>query len=279
MAIKSGGLVSFVFCTVSLINIVLGQNTELMAQGLNITSSGKSSGPIEIFADDGIEWQQEKNIFIAHGNAKAIRGTVTVMADVLKAYYRDNDGDTDIWRLDAEGSVEIRSPSEVAYGDLAIYDVINDLLVLRGDNVRFIAGADTITARDQIEYWELKKIAVARGDAVAVREDKVVRADVLVGHFTSDVAGSTEVHQIDAFDNVRIKTANETAEAERGVYHVKAGLAVLTGDVKIVREKNILTGCKAEVDLNTNVSKLFSCSGQENQRVQGILQPDKNTNK
>ena len=68
-----------------------------IAQSLNITSGGENGGPVEILADDGIEWRQDDNIFIARGNAQAIRDTVTVSADLLRIYYYDNLGATEIW--------------------------------------------------------------------------------------------------------------------------------------------------------------------------------------
>ena len=71
------------------------------AQSLNF-GGGASDLPIEIYADDGIEWQQENLVFLARGNARAVRGEVTVFGDELRAYYRENpDGSNDIWRLDA----------------------------------------------------------------------------------------------------------------------------------------------------------------------------------
>lgn len=253
----------------------LGGN-DARGQSLNIVSGGENGGPVEIFADDGIEWQQEQSVFVARGNAKAVRDEVEVVSDVLRAYYRDNAGTSEIWRLDAEGSVEIRSPSETAYGDFAIYDVINGVLVIRGKNVRFVAGADTISARDQIEYWEIKQMAVARGDAVAIRGDKTLKAEVLVAHFRRNVGESTEIHRVDAYDDVTVVSAEETATAERGVYQVATGIATLTGSVKVTRGQNVLTGCRAEVNLNTGISKFFACEGQSSQRVQGVLLPESN---
>ena len=51
--------------------------------------AGQESGkPIKIEADNGIEWQQTKHIYIARGNAKATRGQTSVRADTLYAYYR-----------------------------------------------------------------------------------------------------------------------------------------------------------------------------------------------
>ncbi|MFQ5765194.1 MAG: LptA/OstA family protein, partial [Rhodospirillales bacterium] len=100
------------------------------AQSLNFGAKD-SDLPIEIFADHGIEWQQENLVFLARGNARAVRGEVTVFADELRAYYREEpDGSTDIWRLDAEGKVRIKTADETAFGRKAIYQVDNGILVL-----------------------------------------------------------------------------------------------------------------------------------------------------
>ena len=44
--------------------------------------------PIQITATQGIEWRQTDQEVIATGNAKAVRGDVTVKADRLIAHYR-----------------------------------------------------------------------------------------------------------------------------------------------------------------------------------------------
>lgn len=247
--------------------------TAVQAQSLDITSGG-DGGPIEILADDGIEWHQQSNVFIARENARAIRGTVTVESDLLRAHYRDGGGDTEIWRMDAQGSVKIKSPTETIYGDEAIYDIDNSVLVVRGEDIRFIAGEDTITADDQLEYWEIRQIAVARGDAVVSRVDKTLYGDVLVAHFRRDAADRTTVHRIDAYDDIRIVTADETITSDRGVYNVVSGIVTLTGTVVIVRGQNRLNGCKATVNLNTNVSRLFACEAGTGARVQGTFMPE-----
>ncbi|HJN24507.1 MAG TPA: hypothetical protein QGG18_02235, partial [Rhodospirillales bacterium] len=71
----------------------------VLAQGLNF-GSGDSDVPIEVYADEGIEWQQDTLTFLARGNARAIRGDVTVHGDELHAFYRKlPDGGSEIWRL------------------------------------------------------------------------------------------------------------------------------------------------------------------------------------
>ncbi len=252
-----------------------------LAQGLNF--GGKSDQPIEIFADNGIEWQQENLIFLARGNARAVRGPVTVFADELRAYYREkSDGSTDIWRLDAEGKVRIKTQGETAFGKKAVYRIDDGILVLSGGRVRLVAGNDEITADKQIEYWEKKQMAVARGNALAVRKDKRLKADVLAAYFRVDNKGENKLYRVDAFDRVKIVTDKSTATSNRAVYNVESGIATLTGSVKLVRGNNVLTGCSAEVNLNSGVSKIFSCPaspGGPKKRAQGVLRMNKNNAK
>lgn len=249
------------------------------AQSLNFGGAGGDL-PIDVYAENGIEWQQDNSLFIARGDARAVRGGVEVLGDELRAHYRKGaTGQSEIWRLDALGNVRIVSNTETAYGSRAIYNADQQVLVVDGEKPRLESGQDILTATQQLEYWEAKKFAVARGNAVATREKKQVRADVLVAHFTEDGTGKSKVYRIDAYDNVRIRTETETATGDRGVYDVDSGLATLTGNVVMVRDTNTLNGCRAEVNLNTGISKLFACPGQGgSNRVRGTFIPQNRNN-
>ena len=53
---------------------------------------------------------------------------------------------------------------------------------------------------------------------------------------------------------------------------MESGIATLTGQVRLVRDDNELRGCRAEVNLNTGISKLFPCQdgqGQDGQEEDG----------
>ena len=260
-------------------SVVFGMTLSVHAQSLNFGGAGGDL-PIDVYAENGIEWQQENSLFIARGDARAVRGQVEVLSDELRAYYREGDtGQSEIWRLDALGNVRIVSNTETAYGSRAIYNADQQVLVVDGEKPRLVSGQDVLTATQQLEYWEAKQFAVARGNAVATREKKQVRADVLVAHFNQDSRGKSQVYRIDAYDNVRVKTETETAVGDRAVYNVQSGVAVLTGNVTMVRDTNTLNGCRAEVNLNTGVSKLFACPGQQgSNRVRGTFIPKKRNN-
>jgi len=234
------------------------------AQGLDLRG-GADGQPIAIDASGGIEWNQDKNVFIAAGPAKATQGDLVLDADELRAYYRDGaSGGSEIYRLDAIGNVRITSPGRVATGGLAVYDVDKSVVVLKdGNPVKLISGADIIIAKGQLEFWDKRSLAVARGGAQAARVDKRIRADVLTAHFTKGAGGKTQVELIEAFDNVRIDTDKEQVFSDRAAYNVPTGLARLTGSVKIERGGNQLQGCSADIDLNTGISRLNSCKGPD----------------
>ena len=172
------------------------------AQQLDLTHGG----PIDITARDGIEWRQTEQQVIANGDAKAVRGQVTVMADRLTAWYRKKGtagtaqpapvagltGDpstegSEIYRMQADGHVRIFTPTDQAQGDKATYDLDQSVLVMTGKNLKLTTPNDTITARDDLEYWPQKHMAVARGNAVVTTNDaKRVAADTLVAYTTDN---------------------------------------------------------------------------------------------
>ncbi len=246
---------------------VLAGTPSLQAQGLSGLDKGDS--PLEINAEQGIEWRRDEQTYVARGNARAARGELEVFADVMIASYKASEkSSTDIYRIDVHGNVRIVTPSEVVYGEDGVYDVENGILVLTGDNLKLTSGPDVLTARDSLEYWEGKQLAVARGDAVAVREDKRIRGDVLTAHFEQDADEKLELSRVDAFDNVEVATLQEFARADRGQYFVKREVARLTGNVKITRCGNQMNGSEAEVNLATGVSRMLA--GQ-NGRVDALI--------
>jgi lipopolysaccharide export system protein LptA len=275
-----------------------------LAQGLDLTQGG----PIEVTANDGIEWRQQEQVVVARGDARAVRAGVTVEADRLLARYRPRGGTNaaaarppaespagggEIWRLEAEGHVVVTSATDRAEGDRAIYDMDQAVMVMTGQNLRLVTPDNTLTARDSIEYWAQRRMAVARGNAVVVTNDgRRVRADTLVAYFAENTtagapAGRTQpaaatrpgqppgeqpssIERVEAYGNVDIRTAEEVVRGDRGVYNPNTGLARLLGDVRITRGDNTLTGQEAIVNMKTGVARLVSAPGA---RVQGLVVP------
>ena len=265
------------FQLVVLVIVFFQISTTAVAGGLDLASGSKDM-PIEITADNGIEWEKNKELLIASGNAKASRGGITVLAEVLRAYYRKKiTGGTDLIRLDAAGGVKIFSDNESMEGKRAVLDFEQAILKVEGKKVIYKAGPDTITANQQMEYWERQKMAVARGNAVAIHKGKTLRADVLKALLRKNKTGRSEVYIIEAFNKVLIFSGKDKLGSDSAIYQLDSGIATLKGNVSIVREDTILKGDLAEINLKTGISKLLTVdsvgSKKEKPRVRGLIYP------
>lgn len=263
--------------------IAAAQPLGAWAQSFGGLATG-SGEPLEIFADQGIEWLRSERKYVARGNALARQGDTQIAADVLTAFYRDSDRQTsdeasvqggggDIYRIVAEGNVVITSPDQTAYADLGVYFVDQQVAVLRGDNLRLETAEEVVTARDSLEYWENFEgtpVAVARGDAAVTTDERRLEADELVATLRPNPTGQNEIVQIDALGDVEISSPQEYARGDRGIYYVKEELAILAGRVRITQGETQLNGQRAEVDLASGVSRLLPTEGG---RVSGLLSP------
>ena len=279
------------------------------AQGIDMSQGG----PVDITANDGIEWRQVEQVVVARGNARALRDGTTVEAARLLARYRPQgnrapvpatpaaagetplNGGNEIWRLEAEGNVKIFTPTDTATGDRAVYDMDQAVLVLTGRNLSYATPQQTLTARDSLEYWSQRKMAVARGRAVVLTQDgRRITADTLVAYMLDDPPASAasvprsgqprpgtegaaapppgqgRIERVELFGNVEIRTEAEVVRGERGVYSAVTGQARLLGDVRITRGDNQVNGREALVNMNTGISRIVSAPGQ---RVQGLIVP------
>jgi lipopolysaccharide export system protein LptA len=254
-------------------------------------------GPVTVTALGGIDWDQKTQTVTAHEQARAVRGDTTVDADVLIAHYRkkpappakpgeppppkpapvsstpnatqggpDDTGSNEIYRLNAEGHVHMFTPSDQAWGDHAVYDIDQAVLVLTGHALRLTTPNDVLTARDSLEYFSGKHMAVARGDATATSNDgRRIVGDTLVGYTVDPYAPSPakgsapkpeakpaagtgsagsdpdqpgKLQRVEAYGHVILTTPTEIVTGDRGVYLPDTGLARVVGHVHVTRGEN-----------------------------------------
>jgi lipopolysaccharide export system protein LptA len=271
-------------------------------------------GPIAITASEGIEWRQQQREVVARGDARAVRQNVTVVADRLTAYYRPKNpeaaqpaaaqpaqdvvngpdtGGNEVFRVQAEGNVRIFTPTDQAQGDRAVYDLDQAVLVMTGRDLKLTTPNDVLTARDSMEYWSQKHMAVARGNAVVVTNDgRRIAGDTLVAYTTDapatpvtpvkqpqntddPLAASGKLQTVEAFGNVTVRTVTDTAIGDRAVYVPDSGIARLAGRVRITRGDNQIDGSEAEVNMKTGIARLLAGTGE---KVQGLVMPNDATN-
>jgi len=240
-----------------------------------------SDDQIEVTADESLEWHQEGRFYLAKGNARATRGSMTVEADILTAYEREKESDApasgsslaggNINRLTAEGHVRLADSRGQVFGDRAEYDLDARVAKVTGKNLRYVTEKDVVTARDSLEYHEGQNIAVARGKAVAVHDQRRIEADVMTARFTQGPKGQMEMSDMTAEGHVTVITGNDISRGNKAVYDMKRNVAMMLGNVRVTRGDTQLSGERAEVDFNKGESRLLS--GDKGGRVRALLVP------
>ncbi len=294
-----------------------------VSEGIDLSHGG----PVTVTALGGIDWDQKNQTVTAHDQARAVRGDTTVDADVLIAHYRkkatpppkpgappppkptpvsatptttpgslDDTGSNEIYRLNAEGHVHMFTPTDQAWGDHAVYDIDQAVLVLTGHALRLTTPNDVLTARDSLEYFSAKHMAVARGDATANSNDgRRIVGDTLVGYTVdpyappppkgqaakpatakqggsgSDADQPGKLQRVEAYGHVILTTPTEIVTGDRGVYIPDTGLARVVGHVHVTRGENQLNGAAAIVNMKTGVATITQAPGR---RVQGLVVPN-----
>ncbi len=169
--------------------------------------------------------------------------------------------------------------------------------MLTGRHLKLTTPQDVMTARDSLEYWSQKHLAVGRGDAVVVTSDaKRLSADTLVGYTTPApatpgasgaaapaapapakpgadplAASAGKLQRVEAYGNVEVRTIADTVRGDRGVYLPDTGLARIIGHVRITHGQNQINGPAADINMKTGIAHMISAPTD---RVQGIIMPN-----
>src|SRR5690606_8210736 len=135
-----------------------------------VTGSGRQNDvPVQISAENGVEWRQKEQYYRASGNAVATRGDRSIRADTLTAHHKkDAAGKNRIWKVVGQGNVLITSGKDKITGQTATYMVESGVFTITGNNLKIENPERTITARDRIEYRSKEQVAYVVGNAKAV---------------------------------------------------------------------------------------------------------------
>lgn len=302
-------LLGLTACIVGMTSMALAEPPSPLSKG------GKDQTPkqLQVTAGQSLEYYADKRLYVARGDAKAVRGTLTVTADILTAHERekqpgapkqpknaggDKSGAGDIDIMTAEGHVVIVDPRQRITGEHAVYDLDKHKMIVTGNNLRYETAKEVVTATDSLEYYEDTKLAVARGHAIADQPTRHIEGDVLTAEFRDAPNGQSQLTKMTSQGHVTVITKSTEAKedappkdgkpksentkggdvsrGDRAVYDAGSNMAILTGDVRITRKDGTeLSGDVGEVDFNNNQNRLMN---NGTGRVKALL-PEKTTSK
>lgn len=140
-----------------------------------------------------------------------------------------------------------------------------------------------ITA-DSLEVLQESRKAIFTGNVEAKQGEIDIRSERMIVYYSESGGKENDnkkqqagkVSKVEIDRNVFISTPKETAEGNKGMYDVGAGLITLEGNVALTSGKNIVKGDKLVYNLKTGQSKIVSGSGSSNKksgRVRGVFVP------
>ena len=109
-------------------------------QGTSALRGHDTNAPVD-FSADRIEVQDRSDRAVLSGNVRVRQASLALDAARINIAYTSGSG-IEIDRIDASGGVTVRSPSETARGQFAVYDISRRLITMvggvtltRGENV------------------------------------------------------------------------------------------------------------------------------------------------
>lgn len=224
-----------------------------------IINQKQNGEPVEIYAEQGIEWHKNDNKYLAIGNAIAKSGKMSVNSDRIEAFYEESDNSgMDIKLVKAHKNVVVTDENlKIVGGKLAEYNLRKDYFSIFGKNLILTSQENKLESNNKMEYWRTKGVAIASGKAKAQKGNEFkIEAEKLVWYLNENDK-KIDVKKIFGFDNVSIYTNNEVAFSDKALYNKESGICKLFGNVKLQKGDSFLTGDYAEVDLNKGISKLL----------------------
>ena len=252
--------------------------SELQSQQL---IDGKKNNPVEIYAEDSIEWHKNEKKYLAIGNAKASSGTMSLTSQRIEAFYNEvDDSAMDIKLVKAHKKVKITDKKlEIVGGHSAEYNLEKDHFAIFGKNLVLTSDKNKLKSNKKMEYWRNKGVAIATGKATAIKDAEfVIKGEKLIW-FVEEVEEKMNVRKILGFTNVSIRTNNEVAFSDKALYNKNTGICKLFGNVKLQKGSSFLTGDYAEVDMNRGISKLLPAPNLDNlneNRVRALIDKTEN---
>ena len=138
---------------------------------------------------------------------------------------------------------------------------------------------------DKLEVRDKDKIATFTGNVHVTQGDTEMRSRVLVVYYedSGKTAGNTsaaigeqrQIRKIEATGGVRVTQRDQNAVGDTGTFDMPSNTVTLTGNVVVIRGKDVVRGQRLVVDLNTGVSHMESAAGGQ---VETLIGPRNESN-
>ncbi len=127
--------------------------------------------------------------------------------------------------------------------------------------------------RLEVTEKEQERISVFTGNVTVQRGATVLKAATITIHADAGApeSGKEAFNLIEAEGNVQVSENGQTATGDTATFNMKTQIATISGNVVLSQGRNVLTGARLVVDLNSGVARVEQGSGG---RIRGIFTPN-----
>ena len=117
-----------------------------------------------------------------------------------------------------------------------------------------------LSAEENISYLEIESdeliitenplVSEFIGNVYAKNEENRLWGDTILVNYDND----KKIHLITAVGNVIIEREEERIKGDKAIYNLKSEKIIISGDVSVFKDDNILNGSELTIDLITSIS-------------------------
>lgn len=118
---------------------------------------------------------------------------------------------------------------------------------------------------DKLEVKEKENLALFTGNVSVTQGRTALKAGSMKVFYAKDggsaTTGSSKIDRVEVNDKVYVKSDNQVATGDRGVFDMKTEVLVLSGKEVVLSEgANVLVGCKLTVQMSSGQAQVDGCA-------------------
>ncbi|MCX7304029.1 MAG: LptA/OstA family protein [Hyphomicrobiales bacterium] len=119
-------------------------------------------------------------------------------------------------------------------------------------------------ASDKLEVKEAENVAIFTGNVTVEQGPTILKSGRMTVHYAKDggsaATGSSSIDRLEVDGKVYVKSDNQVATGDQGMFDMKTETLVLSGKEVVLSEgQNVLAGCKLTVQMKTGQAKVDPC--------------------
>ena len=144
-------------------------------------------------------------------------------------------------------------------------------------------GGPVDISADRNENFQQQHKSVWQGNVVAIQGDQKLLTPLLTVYFSDSADRAAQsasaapnmgkIDRMEAEGPVYLVTSTQKAQADHATYLAASDTVIMSGNVVLLQDKNVVKGEKLVIEHTTGHSTLYASPKVENGRVRGVFYP------